>query len=99
MKTLHDAYEAKRVLKQGETRVEFEGLDTKNKKGKVVGEASIGGPRGARGEVEGRGREDGGSPRISFREINDASGFSSDISTLARIRRAVHRGGRDRLRA
>jgi hypothetical protein len=42
MKTLHDAYEAKRVLKEGETRVEFEGLDTKNKKGKVVGEASIG---------------------------------------------------------
>ncbi|KAF9018743.1 hypothetical protein BDZ89DRAFT_1073591, partial [Hymenopellis radicata] len=41
LKSLHDAYEAKN-LKEGETPEEFDGLDTANKKGKLVGEASIG---------------------------------------------------------
>ncbi|KAJ7648307.1 hypothetical protein DFH06DRAFT_1209925 [Mycena polygramma] len=42
LQTLHDAQEAKRVLKDGETREAFGGLDTGNKKGKIVGEAQIG---------------------------------------------------------
>ncbi|KAJ6458414.1 hypothetical protein C8R47DRAFT_149614 [Mycena vitilis] len=42
LQSLHDAQEAKRVLKDGETREEFGGLDTGNKKGKLVGEAQIG---------------------------------------------------------
>ncbi|KAJ7153423.1 hypothetical protein C8R43DRAFT_445427 [Mycena crocata] len=42
MKTLHDAHEAKRVLKDGEEHVEFAGLDTREKKGKLVGEATVG---------------------------------------------------------
>ncbi|KAK7036207.1 hypothetical protein R3P38DRAFT_2911007 [Favolaschia claudopus] len=42
MKTLHDANEAKRVLKDGETAEEFGGLDTNNAKGKIVGEGFVG---------------------------------------------------------
>ncbi|KAJ7673612.1 hypothetical protein B0H17DRAFT_1140827 [Mycena rosella] len=42
MKALHDVHEAKRVLAEGEARSEFGGLDTKSKKGKLVGEAHVG---------------------------------------------------------
>ncbi|KAJ7764282.1 hypothetical protein B0H16DRAFT_1526606 [Mycena metata] len=42
MKELHDAYEAKRQLKEGETRAPFGGLDTRKKKGKLIGEGAIG---------------------------------------------------------
>ncbi|KAJ7184870.1 hypothetical protein C8R46DRAFT_1065353 [Mycena filopes] len=42
MKSLHDAYEAKRDLKEGETREPFGGLDSREKKGKLVGEGGIG---------------------------------------------------------
>ena len=41
MKKLHDAQEGRRVLKEGEVRVEFGGLDTRDKKGKLVGEARV----------------------------------------------------------
>ncbi|KAJ7098931.1 hypothetical protein C8R44DRAFT_810936 [Mycena epipterygia] len=43
LKTLHDAREAKVVLKEGETRKEFAGLDASGNKGKVIGEAHVGG--------------------------------------------------------
>ncbi|KAJ7472645.1 hypothetical protein FB451DRAFT_1367559 [Mycena latifolia] len=42
MEALHDAQEAKRVLRDGETREAFGGLDTSGAKGKLVGTAYIG---------------------------------------------------------
>ncbi|KAJ7148371.1 hypothetical protein C8R46DRAFT_1065340, partial [Mycena filopes] len=42
MKSLHDASEAKRELKEGETREPFGGLDSRDKKGKLVGEGGVG---------------------------------------------------------
>ncbi|KAJ7032557.1 hypothetical protein C8F04DRAFT_1107216, partial [Mycena alexandri] len=42
MKELHDAHEAKRLLKEGETRVPFGGLDTREKKGKLIGKGAVG---------------------------------------------------------